>query len=59
MKLKRPQFEKAHIGTMTIVCTFKYRLEVSLWDAFKMRLMGRLPAARILTHIFKTTKDAT
>ena len=49
---------KADLGTRTIVCPFKCRLEVSLWDAFKMRLMGRLPAARILTLVFKTMKGA-
>ena len=47
---------KADVGTMTVICTFKYRLGVSLWDALKMRLMGRRPAAIILNHVLKILK---
>ncbi len=45
------------LGTMTVTMTIKIKPEISLWDALKMRLMGRRPAALILTHMLKTMKE--
>lgn len=47
---------KPDLGTVTMILKVEIRLEISLWDALKMRLMGRLPAARILTHMLKELK---
>ncbi len=47
------------MGTIEVVCTFKFRLGVSLWDALKMRLMGRRPAAIILNHVLKVMESPT
>ena len=45
------------IGTMTVTMTVKIKLDISFWDALKMRLMGRRPAAILLSHILKTMKE--
>jgi hypothetical protein len=43
---------------MTVHVRIKIGLEVSFWDALKMRLMGRIPAARLLTHILQNMRRA-
>ncbi len=45
------------IGTMTVTMTVKIKPDISFWDALKMRLMGRRPAAILLSHILKTMKE--
>ncbi len=47
------------IGTMTVTMTVKIKPNISFWDALKMRLMGRRPAAILLWRMVKTIKDAT
>ena len=47
------------LGAVEVVCTFKFRLGVSLWDALKMRLMGRRPAAIILNHVLEVMESPT
>ena len=47
------------ITTMNIVCTFKFRPDIRLWDAIKLRIMGRAPTARIMTYILQSMKDAS
>ena len=42
-----------------IVCTIKFKVAISLWDAIKLRIMGRAPTARLMTHILQRMKDAT
>jgi hypothetical protein len=48
------------IGTVTLTTTVKIKLDISFWDALKMRLMGRRPAAILLWRMVKMMKtDAT
>ena len=49
----------ATLGTIEVTCTIKFRPDIRLWDAIKLRIMGRAPTARIMTHILQTMKDAS
>ncbi len=46
----------ASIGTVAVTMTVKIKPDISFWDALKMRLMGRRPAALILTHMLREMK---
>ncbi len=45
------------VGTVEVVCKIKIKPDVSFWDALKMRLMGRRPAAILLWHMVKVMKE--
>ena len=47
------------LGTVAVILTYKIKPDVSFWDALKMRLMGRRPAAILLWQMIKTIKDAS
>ena len=49
----------AVIETVTVMMIVKIKPDISFWDALKMRLMGRRPAAILLSHMLKMMKDAT
>ena len=51
--------KKESFGTITVTTMVKIKPEISFWDALKMRLMGRRPAAILMWHMLKVVKDAT
>ena len=46
----------AHKDSLTMTITVRVRTQVSFWDALKLRLMGRRPAAVLMWHIVKMVK---